>query len=243
MDISFIDYLANKKAGAMRKCSVATKLFLCISCLVVCLTAKRLSVLLSMFVVLFVLNLSVRMPIAKLLHFMFYPLFFSIAFVFMKLFYDPYGAVVILLKAVTAVLSMLLFLTTTPFTELFSFLGKLFPKVIVSSLFFTYRIFFVLVQKLSDALRTIKLRGGFRLSNLFFYLKSIVSVLGSIFIGAFDMSERMSMIYAIRGFDGKVYAKADWKCFSIFDLALVLFSLAVIGFGIYADLGGALWLK
>ncbi len=240
MDIAFIDYLANTKAGAMRKCGIASKLFLCLSCLSVCLCARSLTVLISVPALLLVFNLISGMPPCRLMHFLFYPVFFSLAFVFMRLFSDPYDAAVILLKATASVLSMVLLLITTPFTDLFSFLGAFLPKVIVSSLFFAYRIFFMLLQKLSDSLKNMRLRGKFGLSHSVFYLKSIAGVLGSVFISAVDMSERMSVIYAIRGFNGRIYTKNSWRRFSAYDILPVLTGIAVICLGIFARPGGAL---
>lgn len=244
MDISYLDYLANTRTGMIRNSSVVTKLFLCICCMAVSLSAGKVFVVGGICAFLILLNLLCGIRMGKLLHFMIYPLFFSLAFVFIRLFQDPFGALLILLKALSAVLSMVLLLITTPFPDLFAFLGLFLPKVLVSSIFFTYRIFFILLQQLSDALKSMRLRGRFRISKILFYLKSLANLLGSLFVRAIDMSERMSVIYAIRGFRGKVYARNRWYYFSWCDAVVLALGIAVACFGIFLGQGGvSLWMK
>lgn len=244
MDISYLDYLANTRTGVIRNSSVVTKLFFCVCCMAAGLSSKDVYLVGGVCTLLIFLNLISGMQLGKLLHFMIYPLFFSFAFVFMQLFTNPLGAATVLLKAVSSVLSMMLLLITTPFPDLFAFLGLFLPKVLVSSVFFTYRIFFVLLQQLSDALKSMRLRGKFRISRIFFYIKSLANLLGSLFISALDMSERMSVIYAIRGFQGKVYACNRWNRFSWCDAVLLTLGLIVAGIGTVLYYGGVgLWMR
>ena len=232
MDIAYIDYLANQRTGLLRTSNVVSKVLLCVSCMTICLTARLLWPPLGVIALLVVLNLSGGLKPVRLLWVIAYPVFFSLVFLFPRFLTAPAEGLLLLCKAVAAALSMILLVSTTPFTDLFGFLGLFLPKGPVSVLFFCYRIFFIIIDQLSDVLRSMQLRGPFRWRHCFFSLKSLAAALGGILIRALDMAERCSKVYAIRGYRGVIYSSNPITGFGARDLLPLGLSVVVIVGGI-----------
>ena len=84
------------------------------------------------------------------------------------------------------------------------------PAILVDGMFFAYRIFFILTERLGNALTVIKMRGGLSPSNIIFNIRNLAGVIGIIFIDAFGMAERMYQIYSLRGYDGRLHENSEW---------------------------------
>lgn len=202
MHIAYIDQLANNENGYLHKTSGIAKIFLTGSFIASIIIAKYLIELLLIFTVVTILIATNKLPVRKLLRFCLYPAFFSLLFALIKFTHSAEEGFAIILKAVDSALAAILLITTTPYTEIFSFFRLFLPDVVVGGMFFTYRIFFILLEKIENALAIIKLRGGFRPSNIIFNVKNLACILGVLFISAIDMSERMYNIYSLRGYGG-----------------------------------------
>ncbi|MDK2800181.1 MAG: cobalt/nickel transport system permease protein [Clostridiales bacterium] len=228
MDIAYIDQLANNGKGYLHKASVISKILLTVSLMVSVVVSNRLIQLLFIFLLLILLNIFNRLPLAKILHFAAYPAFFSLVFAMTRFMYSVEAGFIVILKAVDAAITMILLITTTPYPEIFSFLRLFLPKVVVDGMFFTYRIFFILLEKLQKTLVIIKLRGGFKPSNLLFNVKNLAGVIGVLFIHAFDMSERMYNIYSLRGYEGKILQENRWYKLKKLDYIPIGISIMII---------------
>ncbi len=99
---------------------------------------------------------------------------------------------------------MIWLILTTPYVEIFSILSIIFPSLVVDILFFTYRSFFILLEKLENIMKNIKLKGGYHFFDIIRNLKNIAGIIGLLIIHSFEMSERMYKIYSLRGYDGKL---------------------------------------
>lgn len=228
MDIAYIDQLANQGDGYLHKASAVSKIVLTASMIAAVVVSKRAVELLFILFVLIVVNLLHKLPLKKIIHFIFYPAFFSMVFALTRLIYSFEAGIVVILKAVVAAMAMVLLITTTPYPEVFAFFRAFLPAVVVDGMLFTYRIFFILLERIQKALTIVKLRGGFRPSNIWFNIKNLAGVIGVLFIYAFDMSERMYHIYSLRGYEGRMAQGFQWYRFKKKDYIPLGISVLII---------------
>lgn len=228
MDITFIDQLSNNGDGHLHRASVISKILLtgCIITAVIISDSFWQSAFI--FAALMLIAYFNRIPVLKILNFVMYPVFFSIMFALIRFSYSFEAGFIIIFKAVNAALGMLLLITTTPYIKVFSFFRLFLPGILVDGMFFTYRMFFILIEKLNNSLTVIKLRGGLKPANLIFNLKNLAGVIGILFINAFGMSERLYNIYALRGYEGRLYPAGDCCRFKRSDYLPVSLGLVIL---------------
>lgn len=150
-----------------------------------------------------------RVSLGEILHLAVYPVFFSVVFGLLKLQESVAAGVLVMLKALGAALSMLLMISTTSYTDIFAVLSLVMPGIIVDVFIFTYRSLFILLDKMENLFRSIRLRGRYHALNLFSNLKNAAGALGVIIIHSFDMSDRLYRIYSLRGYKGRIPLTCD----------------------------------
>ena len=171
-----------------------------------------------------------RIPIRLVLQLALYPAFFSSIFALMEMGSSVAGGLLIIIKAVGAGMTMILLITTTPYTDLFSFLSLWMPTLLVDVFMFTYRGVFILIEKATNLLKSMRLRGGYHSFNVFKNAKNIVGAIGVIIITSFDISERMYQIYSLRGYRGGIKSEITLWPPGIPDILIISGGiLAVIG--------------
>ncbi|NLY42797.1 MAG: hypothetical protein GX066_02270 [Clostridiaceae bacterium] len=233
MDIAYIDQLSNNGGGCLNKASAISKILMTVCIIVSVILCENVTELAVIFAVLLLLIVVNKMPLGKILHIAAYPVFFSLLFALMRFSYSVEMGFVVLLKGANAAVAMILLMVTTPYPLIFSFLRLFLPGVVVDGLLFTYRTFFILLDKLQKALTVIKLRGGFRPFNIIFNVKNLAGVIGVLFIHAFDMSERMYNIYSLRGYEGRLvleskwYGLKKWDCIPL-GIGIIILALVVV---------------
>jgi len=233
MDLAYIDQLSNNGDGWFNRCSVIPKVLLTGAFVTLTIISDSLAEEIFFFTALVLLYLLNKILAGKIIHLILYPFFFSMIFALIRFSYSVEEGFILIIKAVNSAMAMILLITTTPYTHLFSFLRLFLPGLLVDGMFFTYRIFFILLAKISDALTVLKLKGELKPGNLLFYLKHLAGIIGLVFINAFAMSERMYGIYLLRGYEGKLYEGKEWMNFNRRDLfplsiSVVVSTLAVI---------------
>lgn len=228
MDIAYIDHLANSGDSYLHRSSPAAKMLLSGSVITAIILSDSINAMLSIYIILLVLIGVAKLPILKILHFSLYPAFFSLIFAFIRLTYSVEAGLTVIIKALDAATAMFIVITTTPYPDIFSFFRLLLPGVIVDGMFFTYRIFFILLEKVGNTLTVMKLKGGFNPSKILFNIRNLAGVMGVLFIHAFDMSQRMYNIYALRGYEGSVFQKNNWYEFKRIDVVLILTGIIIL---------------
>jgi cobalt/nickel transport system permease protein len=118
----------------------------------------------------------------------------------------PYSWTVFLtvsLKAWLSTLYLILLSSTIRFPDLLKALEKLkMPHIIILTLSFMYRYIFVFQD---EALRMKRARDArSREGNVFWHINSLGSIIGSLFIRAYERGERVYKAMLARGFDGEV---------------------------------------
>ncbi len=204
MDIALMDRMASGGKSFFHQARGITKMVFCFSLLVGVVFSENVVKLGGMVVGILGLFLLTGVPFRKILHFTFYPVFFSMLFAVLKLQQSWVEALVLILKAVGAALFMIFLITTTSYVEVFGILSIFLPGLLMDVFLFTYRSFFILLEKIDHLMKSIRLRGGYRSWNLILNLKNIAGAIGVMIIHSFDMNERMYRIYSLRGYKGGI---------------------------------------
>ncbi|AZR72330.1 hypothetical protein BBF96_02340 [Anoxybacter fermentans] len=227
MDLAFIDLTANQGDSVFHKSSAVSK-FLFTICMIIAIIIAKQPIHLTLILVLLIIGyLLARISLLIVGHYALYPAFFSMVFALFKFSYSVAAGVTVILKAVTAALALLLLIFTTPYLQIFGILGYILPDVLVDGMFFTYRIFFILIKEVQNLLTNIKLKGGYHPFNVIFNIKNLAGALGVLFIHSFDLSERMYKILIVRGYTGSLKVKRKVS-FHWWDYLLILVGVIVI---------------
>ena len=139
-----------------------------------------------------------------------------------------YGVVT---KAWLSVLSMILLSSTTRFAELLKGLDRLgIPKVMIMTISFSYRYLFVIADELT---RMQQARDSRNFGGKFWWrMKTIGSMIGTLFIRSFERAERVYQAMAARGFDGEIKTLSHLHLQSIDIYFGALFTAGIILIGL-----------
>lgn len=204
MDLAWIDLTAHRGDSVLHRSSAISKFFFTLCMIISILLADTPIMLGGIAGVLLCGYRLAGISIVEVGHYALYPAIFSFPFAVFQFSISAAAGLTILLKAVTAAMVLLLLLFTTPYPEIFGILHRFLPRVLADGLFFTYRIFFILIKEIQNLLTHVRLRGGSAPYRLILNLKNIAAALGVLFIHSFDLSERMYHMLMIRGYTGRM---------------------------------------
>jgi cobalt/nickel transport system permease protein len=139
------------------------------------------------------------------------------------------AAKAILLKSLISALSIIVLVSTTPFSRLLRAMEQLrFPRLLLAIIAFLYRYLFLLLGeflRLSRAARSRNWEAG----PLPVRLRAIGGILGSLFLRTYSRAERVYMAMLARGFDGRFRPLTETSL-AVRDVAsLVGFLVPVLG--------------
>jgi cobalt/nickel transport system permease protein len=228
MHIAEIDNLSLNGNSILHKAGTISKVVLTTLILISIIISKdlyRLTGLISIVLVLFAIG---KIPIVQIGHLALYPALFSVFFAVLSAQQGWVAGIVIISKAVGAALTMLLLITTTPYVDVFSIFSLFMPSLIVDIFLMTYRSFFIIADKLGNLMTSIRLKGGYRPWQLVLNFRTITSMLGTLIIQSFEMSERMYKIYELRGYSGRIPMRTDLKLVTKTDFILCLAGMIIL---------------
>jgi cobalt/nickel transport system permease protein len=228
MHLAAVDHMANNGDSFLHQAQPVTKVIMTLLFLIGLVLSDSIieSVILLSVAVIFIL-LS-RVDSREILHLALYPVFFSTVFALLRVQESWTAGALVMLKALGAALNMLLLITTTSYTDIFAVFSFFMPGIITDIFIFTYRSLFLLLDKLENLLKSIRLRGGYHPLRLLFNLKNSAGALGVMVIHSFDMSERMYRIYTLRGYSGRIPLTREWRPLRRADVLLLIFSAIVL---------------
>lgn len=233
MHLAEIDRISNNTYSYFHRALVGSKVFFTVfmvTAFIINDSILRGLVLLGMVLFSFWIG---KVPVRIVSQLALYPAFFSSIFALMEMGNSLEGGFLIIVRAVGAGMTMALLITTTPYTDLFSFLSLGIPTLLVDVFMFTYRGIFILIEKTTNLMKSMRLRGGYHSFNIFKNAKNIVGTIGVIIITSFDMSERMYKIYSLRGYRGGIKSEVELWPLGIEDVLIMSVAIgAVIGVNI-----------
>jgi cobalt/nickel transport system permease protein len=147
-----------------------------------------------------------RIPVLKVVAVASYPAFFALLFVISEWDGTWQTPAVIFGRALTAAITLVTVLTTTPYPRVFGLLALVLPRIVGEALFLTYRSVFVLLDTASNLMTAIRVRSGLQLRHPLVNLRNLSLAMGRLLLYAFDRSEREYDIMVVRGYSGHVAA-------------------------------------
>jgi cobalt/nickel transport system ATP-binding protein len=206
----------------------ATLLF--ITCVAV---ARDVFTLLTLYGVLATLVVLARLPLRRVLAIAAYPALFAALFAISQWNGRWATPAVIVLKATSAGLAMVLLISTTPYPQLFAVVGRALPRIVADALLMTYRTFFMLLESMDHLITALRLRGGLLRGRPVRTINNLSIALGVLLIRSFDLGQRLYETLTLRGYAGRFPAGGNWKKMApAYDglpivAGLVLFAIAI----------------
>jgi cobalt/nickel transport system permease protein len=155
-----------------------------------------------------------------------YPALFTILFALSQTGGWPV-VLLVLLRALTAAMAMLLLITTTPYVDIFAALGRILPSLLADGLMMTYRSFFILLETFGKLLTGIRLRGAYSPWKPKGF-SQMAEVIGITFLHALDLAEHSHAVLHLRGYSGRIPASRRWQQVNRNDLLPLLFALSAV---------------
>ncbi|HZD61141.1 MAG TPA: CbiQ family ECF transporter T component [Anaerolineae bacterium] len=228
MDISFIDNLAYNKDSVMHRASALSKVLMVALIISAVVISADILVFLTALVLLIAILLISNLPVLRVLVFAGYALVFSLIFAISSVGGGLLSPVIIVLKAVTAAISLLLLITTTPYPQIFGLFQRVLPQVLVDAMLVTYRSFFILIGQMSSLITAIRVRGGYSPVKIARNLSTMGRIVGHGFIHAWELSESMQNAMFVRGYKGGLPVSPMAQIASRYDLLPIFTGASIL---------------
>jgi cobalt/nickel transport system permease protein len=135
----------------------------------------------------------------------------------------------VLLKSLISALSMVLLVSTTPFSGLLRAMEQLrFPRLLLAVMAFLYRYLFLLLGEFLRLLRAARSR-NWEAGPLPVRLRAIGAIAGSLFLRTYSRAERVYTAMLARGFDGRFRPLTESSLAARDVAALAVFLILVLG--------------
>ncbi|MEQ9619935.1 MAG: energy-coupling factor transporter transmembrane component T [Deltaproteobacteria bacterium] len=204
MDVAIIDYYANSGSSFLHRAKALSKLIFAALVITSVVISSDMYLLLGIYLSLASLVIWSRLPLIKVISIAAYPAIFALIFAVASWNGSWIRAGVIILKALTAALTMVILIVTTPYPDIFSSIRPVLPKIIAEGMVLTYRSVFILLELTDNLVKALRVRGGLTRRR---YLKNIVnfsSGIGLLLVRGLDMSEKFYGVMNVRGYGGKM---------------------------------------
>ncbi|HOB20566.1 MAG TPA: CbiQ family ECF transporter T component [Candidatus Atribacteria bacterium] len=227
MHLAAVDYMAVNGKSFLHKAGPHSKILMTLLLIAGVLIADSLAKLGLIFIFTAALVVLSEADLREILHLIIYPAFFSIVFALIGMQRSVAAGLAVLLRAIDAAMAVILLITTTSYVDIFAVLSIFLPGVILDIFIFTYRSLFILLEKLEDLLRSIRLRGGYHPLRLALNFRNTAGMIGVLIIHSFDMSDRLYRIYTLRGYSGRIPLTRKFKT-GVCDVVLVVVSVLML---------------
>ena len=198
-----IDYCASAGRTPWHRASAIAKLLLAMVLVLLAVFAPTLRLLLVLHALAWTLALSSRLPARLMAAAAFYPLAFSLLFVLGRWDGSWQTPLMLVLRPLTASLTAVWLVGTTPYPDLFAPLSRLLPRNAADGLFLTYRALFQLLARTERLWRALRLRGGAS-GPARRRLAVAGEGLGTLVLYGFERSQRLYATMLLRGHSGRV---------------------------------------
>lgn len=239
MDVALIDYYANHGKSFLHSAGAPSKLLFTALVITSVVITGEFYLLLAIYLSLVAMAVWTRLCPAKIITIAAYPAIFALLFVILTWDGSLLRAGVIMLKALTAALTMVLLIVTTPYPDVFKTLRPVLPGIIHDGLYLTYRSLFVLLEMTDGLVKGLKVRGGLTKRK---YLRNITNFsygIGLVLIKGFDITEKYYGVMKVRGYTGEIASdKASWKL-GTDDIAAVVFGILIFSVSLGIKLNGS----
>jgi len=228
MHLSLLDQLSNNGNSFFHKATPIAKIIMTALIVSSMIVTKDMLQLLIIIAILTGFFTMAKLPLKEIGHLCLIPAFFSTLFALFEMQHSIDAGLIIIFRGVGSALAMIFLISTTSYIDIFSVFSLFTPTLMLDLLIFTYRSFFILLDRVNNLLKSIKLRGGLRPFSILANVRSLSGMAAVLLLNTFEMGERMYKIYSLRGYNGSVPVEFNWKPFKVVDYALVLFAIFVL---------------
>jgi biotin transport system permease protein len=205
MNLYQIDYIAVSGVSPLHRLPAGVKLCVVGLLIAALLLWQAWPVAAAAFGVLLLLAVAAQVPLRSLLALVTYPLVFLAILLLSVRHLSLLAALPLVLRVLAITTAVVLLLLTTTYPAIFSALGRVLPRSMVTALFFTYRALFILNTSLDNARTALHLRGGVSWRHPAASLRNLGTALAHVLVDAIELSQRMAENLTIRGFDNRIY--------------------------------------
>lgn len=238
MDVRAIDVSATSGRSALHRASPLTKLAALGLLLAAVVVQTNLLVVAALGLAVSALVVGSGLPLRRVFALAAYPGIFAAVFALAAA-PDALTGALFVAKAVTAALSAVTLVFTTPYPQVFAPLQRIVPGIVGDAMLMTYRSLFLLAEKLDRLTTAVRLRAGVRAGHPLRAARATVSALGSLVLYSFDLSQREYDVMRLRGYEGRIRTTLPRAVRPAFDAALLLGSAALCALAAVFRLAGA----
>ena len=227
-----VDYAAASGDTVWHRSSALSKLALATLLLLLAISTRSLALLVSLHALAWLLAGTSRLPLRVIALIAAYPLLFLGLFLIATWDHTWGTPLRILLRQLTACLTAIWLVGTTPYPDLFAPLSRILPRAVADGLFITYRALFELIGRSERLWRALRVRGGIS-GSARRRLTLAGESLGTLVLYSFGRSERQYATMLLRGHSGRIcccrhYAEATPSDLWVAGAAAVAATLAVL---------------
>jgi cobalt/nickel transport system permease protein len=212
-----VDYAASSGDTVWHRASALTKLGLATVVLLLAISTRSLTLLLALHALAWALAGTSRLPLRVIALIAAYPLLFSGLFLVATWDHTWGTPLRILLRPLTACLTAVWLIGTTPYPDLFAPLSRMLPRSVADGLFITYRALFDLIGRSERLWRALRVRGGIS-GSARRRLTLAGESMGTLVLYSFGRSERQYATMLLRGHTGRICGCRHYAETSRFDL-------------------------
>jgi cobalt/nickel transport system permease protein len=230
MDLTTVDTCATRGTSLLHRAAPGAKLVAAIGVLIAVIASTNVLVIFGITLTLAGVVLAFRLPWRAVFVLALYPGMFAALFAFAAG-ARWLAAALIIVKAVTAALSVIMLMFTTPYPQVFAPLQRVMPAVIGDALFMTYRSLFLLLEKFTHTLTAARLRAGITGVQPLRSAATMTRSLGGVLLYSIDLSQRTHDIMYLRGYDGRLAVTTQPSVSRVLDGSVIVFGslLALVG--------------
>lgn len=230
-----VDYWASSGHSAWHHASAWAKLVFAAAVVGAAIYSRSPAFLAALYLFLWGLAAWARLPLHRILGFSLYPAIFVLLFVVSRWDGTWTTPAIYFLRALTAGLTAIWLVGTTPYPDLFAPVSRVTPHLLGDALFLTYRAFFILLAKLVHLDAALRLRGGFARGGMTRALANLGGGLGTLILFSVERSQRVYAAMLLRGHSGRVCGCRHWAAARPFDAVPVGLAVAVVAAALWTE--------
>jgi len=210
IDVAKVDYWAASGTGPFQRASIIAKLGFLLLVLAAALAAKNPYALALGYIILLLIAAAARLPWLRMMGLSLYAAVFTVLYI-VSLRGGMTAHAVLIVKAITPALAVLMLIVSTPYPRIFSVLSAVLPEILAAGLFMTYRTLFILLDMMDNFVAAIRLRGGFSPGSLYKNSANISKGIGMLLVRAVERSSRLYAVMVVRGYSGSMAEQGPVK--------------------------------
>lgn len=232
MDITYLDSVAFWGKSRLHDAEALSKMiFAALIIAAAIINTSLIGQVAILFSLILLARFAGRLAIGFLLHLSFYPAIFALIFALSGLSILP--AEVLLLRVINISMTLLILISTTPYPELFAYLKRFMPSLLVDLIYLTYRGFFILIKQIGNFTVAIKLRSGFQWNRPHRSLVNMGAGLGHVLVHALESGDHISESLKLRGYQqGNIGSLGHQPVITVNDIVLIILGIILLLVGV-----------